>query len=443
MTAVIVTDLGFGDSGKGTVTDFLVRELGAGWVVRHNGGAQAGHNVVTDDGRHHTFSQFGAGSFVAGVKTYLSKYMLVHPGGLLEEARVLIGKGVSDAHSRLHIDPQARLITPYHQAANRLREVLRGDQRHGSCGLGVGETMHHSLEAPDEVVVAEDLFHRERLSRKLIRIQKRYWQEFSPYRKELFEDRHGRPEIEILESCDASLEFMEQACKLSTRVGRLNLGGETVVFEGAQGVLLDEWRGFHPYTTWSTCTFHNALALAEEWGLKAFRMGVVRSYATRHGAGPFPTEDLDLRLPEPHNCWGPWQQDFRLGWLDLCLLRYAVKSCGGVDGLAVTHLDRVDSKWKICERYADPGRLELGPFQDLNFQQEMGERLGRMKPCLERVSGAEALLERLGELGPLVLESWGPTASKKRTPKRSAMHFGEYYSQWEKQRRRNVSLSVS
>ena len=80
--AHIVVDLGFGDSGKGTVTDHLVRQTGARLVVRFNGGAQAGHTVVLADGRSHTFSQLGAGSFVAGVRTHLSRFMLVHPGGL-------------------------------------------------------------------------------------------------------------------------------------------------------------------------------------------------------------------------------------------------------------------------------------------------------------------------------------------------------------------------
>ncbi|HIB66122.1 MAG TPA: adenylosuccinate synthetase, partial [Phycisphaerales bacterium] len=167
--AIIVVDLGFGDSGKGTITDALVRQTDAAWVVRFNGGAQAGHAVVTEDGREHIFSQFGAGTFVPGVRTYLSRFMVLHPGGLLREAEVLEGKGVENALSRVVIDPRARVITPFHQAANRLREILRGDERHGSCGLGVGETMHHSLEFPEEGVVADDLSHQERLFRKLCR----------------------------------------------------------------------------------------------------------------------------------------------------------------------------------------------------------------------------------------------------------------------------------
>ena len=252
MVGYLITDLGFGDSGKGTLTDTLVERLGAGWVVRFNGGAQAGHNVVLADGRHHTFSQFGAATFQPGVRTFLSRYMVIHPGGLLEEARALSKKGVPDAMERLHIDPEARVITPFHQAANRLREVLRGEARHGSCGLGVGETMHHSLEYSGEGVVARDLADPSDLERKLARIQQRYWSEFRPWRRELAEHPLAKSELETLESAEATELFLAQALAVAGRVGEERPRSGVVVFEGAQGVLLDEWRGFHPYTTWST-----------------------------------------------------------------------------------------------------------------------------------------------------------------------------------------------
>src|SRR6266516_2642538 len=106
-----------------------------------------------------------------------------------------------------------------------------------------------------------------------------------------------------------------------------------VVFEGAQGVLLDEWRGFHPYTTWSTTTFANAETLLAEAGQTATRLGVVRCYMTRHGPGPFPTEDPTLELPELYNRHGTWQGAFRTGHLDAVALRYAVKVAGGLDAV--------------------------------------------------------------------------------------------------------------
>src|ERR1700736_3433551 len=107
----MVVDLAFGDCGKGTIVDFLARQTGAHTVVRFNGGPQAAHNVVTDDGRHHTFSQFGSATFVPGVRTFLSRFMLLEPYALFNEAAHLREVGISDALSRLLIDGRCSIIT--------------------------------------------------------------------------------------------------------------------------------------------------------------------------------------------------------------------------------------------------------------------------------------------------------------------------------------------
>lgn len=153
--ALVVADLGFGDAGKGSSVDFLVRAYKAHTVVRYNGGAQAGHNVVTQDGRQHVFAQFGSGTFVPGVQTHLSRHMLVNPVSMLDEEEHLCSLSVSDAFHRTTIDEEALIITPFHQAANRLREYARGKDRHGSCGRGIGETMTDALRWPDMAVRAD------------------------------------------------------------------------------------------------------------------------------------------------------------------------------------------------------------------------------------------------------------------------------------------------
>jgi adenylosuccinate synthase len=428
--AHIVVDLGFGDSGKGTVTDHLVRQSGARLVVRFNGGAQAGHTVVLPDGRAHTFSQFGAGTFVPAVRTHLSGFMLVHPGGLLRESAVLESKGVEAPLRRLSISPGALVISPFQQAANRLREVLRGQGRHGSCGLGIGETACDALENPDDAIVAGDLRCRDRLRTRLLRQQQRKWQLFAAHRRELIADPQGAMEMEVLESSLASQTWIEQALWLSQRVEIAEVHWpDTVVFEGAQGVLLDEWRGFHPYTTWSTCTFANALELLGSWDGEITRWGVLRSYATRHGAGPFPSEESSLHLPEPHNGTGPWQGHFRQGWLDTVLARYAIECCGGVDALAVTHLDRVRPDWRLVSSYQDLDRrfwdghrLLPGPYQDLDYQEALGASLSAGRPVYEGVNGPDQLLARLEGLlqAPVALESWGPCSEHKRARGRVA-----------------------
>src|ERR1700754_2874816 len=148
MGHVMVVDLGFGDAGKGGVVDRLCAR-GPGpvhAVVRFNGGAQAAHNVVTTDGRHHTFAQFGSGTFTPGVRTHLSRFMLVDPLALAAEAAHLAAVGVPDALDRLTADAGAPLTTPYHRAANRARATA---VLHGSCGMGIGETAAYALAWDD------------------------------------------------------------------------------------------------------------------------------------------------------------------------------------------------------------------------------------------------------------------------------------------------------
>jgi adenylosuccinate synthase len=401
--ATVVVDLGFGDAGKGIVTDALVRARGARAVVRFNGGAQAGHNVVLPDGRHHTFAQFASGTFVDGVRTYLSRHVVVHPTALVAEARALENKGVRDAIARVSVSAEARVVTPFHQAACRIREIARGAGRHGSCGVGVGEVMRDELEDPSGVVRMHHLRDARTLRTLLERARERL-------RESVRGLAEGCEERAVFDAPIAPwLSSLPNVEVLDERAFARRLNGEReVIFEGAQGVLLDEWRGFHPFTTWSTCTFDNALELTEGWDLT--RLGVVRTYATRHGAGPFPTERGDLDLPEPHNALGPWQGAFRRGDLDLVLLRYAIESCGGVDGLAVTHLDAPVSR--VCDAYALDGarfdRLPLGRFRDLDHQSELTRLLERVKPRVREVgSMLPAISEGLS--APIHLISHGPT----------------------------------
>ncbi|MBI2394067.1 MAG: adenylosuccinate synthetase [Deltaproteobacteria bacterium] len=422
--AVIVVDLGFGDAGKGLVTDALVRSLGARAVVRFNGGAQAGHNVVTPDGRHHTFAQLGSGSLVPGVRTFLSRHVVVHPTALACEADHLERLGVREPLARVTVSAEALLLTPFHQAVCRLREIARGDGRHGSCGVGVGETMRDALSAPEDALRMGDLRDRPRLRRLLERARERLREEASPLRVSGAEAATERSLLDDLSVTDAWIDALPALEILDEEAWARRLAAEpTVIFEGAQGVLLDEWRGFHPFTTWSTCTFDNALELIGD--RPAIRLGVLRTYATRHGPGPFPTE-RPLRLPEPHNAHGPWQGAFRWGDLDLALLRYAIAACGGVDALAVTHLDALAamSEWRVCRAHLpapgdahlfdEHGTPRLGRFTDLDHQSALTEALFRTRPVIDVPLAAPTparVVRWLGDqLGaPVVLGAHGPT----------------------------------
>ena len=413
----IVVDLGFGDAGKGTIVDFLARVAAASadpvtTVVRFNGGAQAGHNVVTPDGRAHTFRQFGAGTF-AGAATHLSHFVLVEPLALAAEAEQLLALGVTAPFARLTIDRRALLTTPYHVAANRAREQARGASRHGSCGVGIGETVAYALIHPDDAPRVADTTDLVCLRHKLLRLADTY------------RDTFGVLAVPSLASLlDVYAAFASTVRLVDETYLPRTLAQERVLFEAAQGVLLDEWWGFHPYTTWSTTTFANAETLLAEAGQaeSATRIGVLRAYTTRHGAGPFPTEDADLtrQFPDRHNGDDPWQGAFRVGHLDLVLHRYALTVAGGVDYLALTHLDRaaVMPELRVCDAYTVNGRqmadLSLGLWRDRSGQEERTALLGVAQPYLRSFPVDLPAMVGLTLGAPVGIESWGPTAREKR-----------------------------
>ncbi|WP_420811541.1 adenylosuccinate synthetase [Nocardia mangyaensis] len=397
---LVVVDLGFGDAGKGATVDWLCSpeaDLAVAAVVRFNGGAQAAHNVIAD-GRHHTFAQFGAGTF-AGVPTLLSRHMLVEPIALAAESDRLAALGVPDPLGLLAVDGRALLTTPIHIAANRAREDARGSSRHGSCGRGIGETAWYALEH-DAPTVA-DCRTPSVLRAKLDRLAAHYDALVGP-------SAHGYEPIDALVAMYGDFAHAvritdDGELRRVARRGRL-------VFEGAQGVLLDEWRGFHPHTTWSTVEPRNARALVAEIGGTAAVLGVTRTYMTRHGAGPLPTESA-LDLPEPHNGTGPYQGAFRQGHLDPILLRYAIEVCGGIDGLVVNHLDAPATLCAATAYDTDRGvvtELVLGRWRDLDHQQRLTEQLSGATSILVPI-GADPVPWIANRLDvPVVLTGHGP-----------------------------------
>jgi adenylosuccinate synthase len=236
------------------------------------------------------------------------------------------------------------------------------------------------------------------LRRRLTRLRDRLFDELGP--------------LDVPDVADCAEAFAAFA-------GRVRLTGDgflaallrrgPAVFEGAQGVLLDERFGFHPYTTWSRTTFANAAVLLAEAGTSGRRLGVTRAYLTRHGPGPFVTEDPSLDRPEPHNRHGRWQGAFRTGHLDAVALRYALEVCGGADELAVTHLDAPAPL--ICTAYDIGDRIT--PAAGLAGQERLTARLLAARPRYAEVGAdpAETIERALGV--PVAVRSYGPTAADK------------------------------
>jgi len=441
----IAVDLGYGDAGKGGIVDWLCTpgsHPAAGGpvhtVVRFNGGAQAAHNVVTPGGRHHTFAQFGSGTLSApGTRTFLSRFMLVDPLALVGEAEHLADLGVADPLALVAIDRDALLTTPYHQAANRAREAARGAARHGSCGMGIGETAAYALAHPDDAPRAGDCQTPGVLTRKLTLLRDRMAVDSMAVGGAV-----GSSAVGSSAAGDPMPPAQDVTDAYRVIAGRVTITGEghlarllrrpgRVVFEGAQGVLLDEWRGFHPYTTWSTTTFGNAEALLAEAGMpgEALRLGVTRAYMTRHGPGPFVTEDPTLELPEPHNQPGRWQGLVRRGHLDAVALRYAIEACGGVDAIALTHLDTAAAhagQLKVCRGYrvGQQGltdKLVPGPARDLDYQQRLTGMLLAARPVYgDAVNQADWPDVVAGFAGaPVAVRSHGPSSVRKTASSRA------------------------
>ena len=433
MNIAIVVGLGLGDEGKGRVVDLTCREAaGPAKVIRFSGGAQCGHGVTAPDGRHHVFRQFGAGTF-AGASTYLSRHVLVNPITLEREAAALSGQGVVNPFGLLSVDRDALVSSIYHVAANRLSETLRGRDRHGSCGMGIAETIEDSLQYPKMALRIGDLQDWRILLKKLsfsraLRLHR--FQDFGlgdqdrDWRAILNPDVERQVERYYWLGQQFAIVDRDWMRQLLKQPGDL-------VFEGAQGVLLDQDYGFPPHTTWSKTTFENALELLDEVGFdsaQARRIGVVRAYITRHGAGPLPTEDTSGDYAgDLDNITNEFQGSFRRGAFDAVLARYARHVVGRLDEVVVTCLDKVKAKRpKICVAYRlPPGGVVFNDLPaptvrttDLRSQGQLTRDLRRAEPVYHELLSRRALVEAIQQTikTPVSWCSTGPRAVDKVSP---------------------------
>lgn len=391
--ATAVIGAGWGDEGKGHVVDALVASAcEAAVVVRFNGGAQAGHTVVTDDGRRHVFHHLGAGA-LAGARTHLSQYFVHHPMLFQTERAALQDLGGSVA---LSADPRGAVTTPWDMLINQVVERGRGSGRHGSCGLGFGETIERNSN-PAFALTVGDLGHADLPSR--LRDLRRIW---VPRRlMELGITDLAAPEAEVLANDEVEAVFLEDCRAFADTVAVApdgELGGrEAVIFEGAQGLQLDQAIGVFPHVTRSHTGLFNVLRIAREAGLEALEaVYVTRAYATRHGAGPLPggqDQLADFDIVDPTNQPNAWQGSMRYAVLDLDRLAAVIATdsrisdAGPVEvraGVFVTCLDQVRDHAPVKDRGATP-RLAADVLAG-----EVGSRLGMT----------------------LLGESWGPERSR-------------------------------
>lgn len=360
----VVIGANFGDEGKGLMTDYFCHKLseeGRNVInIRHNGGAQAAHNVVTPDGKQHVFSHFGAGSFVPHVATYLSEEFILNPILFCRELEQLENMGV---HPKVYIDKQCRITTPYDMMLNQIFERRRGDNRHGSCGLGINETVlryNESSRACFPPFRAASAFAQSveiflAMVREFYVTERLYFMgctDLTDEEKSLLNDEN------IVRNYIAQLKQMLGYCTIVDSSIINNYDG--IVFEGAQGMLLDtDYLVFAPHLTSSKTGSYNPKKILLENNLQNGDIEfcyVTRSYFTRHGYGPFPTECDKKELfgkdvEEKHNHKNEWQGDFHFGYFDnelfgtsLChdMAYMAYGFPNATASIAVTHLDETD-----------------------------------------------------------------------------------------------------
>ena len=339
MQTKIVIGLGYGDEGKGVTTDALCRQANRPLVVRFSGGHQAGHTVVSPDGRRHVFSNFGAGT-LSGAATFWSRHCTFNPVGFAAERAALVSLGVEP---NFFVDPLDPVTTPYDVLYNRHLEL---GQRHGSCGLGFGATVArhegpaklHAMDLPDDFVLGQKLpavaAHYARLG--VVFEEERLAQLLDDFHRAVTEVR--------------SIQFGTRG--LAQVLAEHNF--DQVIFEGSQGLLLDQEVGYFPHVTRAYVSTKNALELLQKCGLPAPEVYyVTRAYQTRHGNGPLTNEHLKPLLretPEETNVFNEWQGEQRRSLLDVNQLRFALTadaaySYGLPRHLVVTCLDQLAGPW--------------------------------------------------------------------------------------------------
>lgn len=419
--AYFVVGLGYGDEGKGSVVDFLTEKFNADMIVRFNGGSQAAHHVVNDE-RTHCFSQFGSGTFIPGTKTYLSPFMYVNPISLMVEEESLKQKGILNAYQRLFVDEDCVVITPFQKNVGRMREL---SLRNSSCGMGVGETVKDLKVLGDGQLRIRDLKDGKTLEQKLDFLQRvkldqaeQLLEESKDSKAKQYFEKIKREGI-VEDVCEEYRNFVSKV----NIVRDYKLSG-TVIFEGAQGVLLDVDYGFHPFVTKTKTTFQNAECLAND-STSITRIGVLRGNSNRHGKGPFVSEDKSLTefLQREHNGYNDWQGDFRVGWFDVVASRYALEVVGGVDFLALTNLDKLErlNPIKVCVGYeTDKGKRIFRIRKDELGKQDKKERTDLLMNCravykeFKSLDNYLSFLESVDGLGtPIKIFSYGPTRGEK------------------------------
>jgi adenylosuccinate synthase len=356
---VVVVGTQWGDEGKGKVVDWLTDN--AQGVVRFQGGHNAGHTLVIK-GVKTALQLIPSGIMRDGVACYIGNGVVVDPAHLLSEIERLEKMGL-DVRSRLRISASCPLILPFHVEVDRAREALRessGSGKIGTTGKGIGPAYEDKVAR--RALRVEDLAHPARFKNKLEILLTLHNEALTGHLK--------AKALPLQPMLDAALALGENLAPMFADVGytlhQRHAAGDNLLFEGAQGTLLDIDHGTYPYVTSSNCVAGNAAAGSGVGPqMLHYILGITKAYTTRVGSGPFPTElDIDKPGSVGHHFSSVGQERGtvtgrarRCGWFDAAALKRSV-IINGVSGLCITKLDVLDSlpEIKVCVGYKQNGR---------------------------------------------------------------------------------------
>lgn len=413
---VVILGTQWGDEGKGKIVDLLTEQVAA--VVRYQGGHNAGHTLVID-GEKTVLHLIPSGILRENVTCLIGNGVVLSPEALMKELTELEAKGVP-VRERLRISPACPLILPYHVALDQAREKARGEAKIGTTGRGIGPAYEDKVSRRGLRV--GDLFNAERFAVKL--------GEVLEYHNFALQHYYKVEPVDFQKTLDEAMAYAEWLRPLMTdvtaRLHELRREGANIMFEGAQGSLLDIDHGTYPYVT-SSNTTAGGTATGSGFGplYLDYVLGITKAYTTRVGSGPFPTELFDevgARLAERgHEFGSTTGRARRCGWFDAVILRRAME-INSISGLCLTKLDVLDGLdvLRICVGY----RNEAGAVIDAPTDAD--SYLG-LEPVYEEVPGwsestlgvqsleqlpanAQAYIRRIEELvgAPVDIISTGP-----------------------------------
>jgi len=413
---IVVLGTQWGDEGKGKIVDLLTDQVAA--VVRFQGGHNAGHTVIIE-GDKTILHLIPSGILRDGVQCLIGNGVVLSPTALFDEINMLEQKGIS-IRERLKISEACTLILPYHVALDQAREKAKGNDAIGTTGRGIGPAYEDKVAR--RALRAGDLLNKDKFAKKLSEVM-----EFHNFiLKEYFKSETVDYQTTLDETMELAESIVPMITDVTELIWQLQKEGDDILFEGAQGTLLDIDHGTYPFVTSSNTTAGGvSTGTGVGPGCIDYILGITKAYTTRVGSGPFPTELLDetgeYLAKKGHEFGATTGRARRCGWFDAVALRRS-KQVNSLSGLCITKLDVLDGldSIQICTGYNYRGETRLTPPSGADAIAECMPVYEEMPGWSESTSGvtsydelpesARNYLKRLEELTetPIDMISTGP-----------------------------------